>query len=147
MNLFRATTDFRSVTALRINIRFAVSYSQSYLSLLWVTSLAELKRGELEPAAGNLPPDCISKAWCLCIGGKVTCLLLFSTRHQRRISHQTYPKTHLLKGYSSQKHIWKEIWTLDLLLLTDFLLHSITPTHWWHKSTFIPFHIAVEVVY
>lgn len=44
VNLFGAMTDFRSVTALRINVRFAVSYLQPCLSLLWVTSLAELKR-------------------------------------------------------------------------------------------------------
>lgn len=62
------------------------SFLQLCWSLLWVTSLAELKRGELEPAAGNLPPDCISKVWWLCTGGKVTCLYLLSTRHQRQIT-------------------------------------------------------------
>lgn len=61
MNLFGAVTDFRSITALRINIRFAVSYLQPYLSLLWVTSIAELKREGLEPAAGNLPLTAFQK--------------------------------------------------------------------------------------
>ena len=80
----------RSITALRINIKLAVAYSWIYsqpdLRLLWVTPLAELKRSELEPAIGNFPLDCISKAWCMCTGCKVTCLSLLSTKYQRQIT-------------------------------------------------------------
>lgn len=84
------TVFSRSITALRINTKLAVSYSQihsqPYLRLLCVTPLAELKRSELEPAVSNFPLDPISKAWCICTGCKVTCLHLLGTGHRRQIT-------------------------------------------------------------
>lgn len=46
-----------------------------------------------------------------------------------KANHTKIIQTHLLKRYSSQKHILKETWILHLLLQTDFLLHSIMPTN------------------